>query len=341
MRPFLPRLKALALCLVSVTVHAQDFGDFVPDESGAGTSEDRVWTLTGGINASGNVGSNRRVIGQIEGTGITLGSALTGSATYQGGPHEFRATFLSQQNFSRTPLLDAFIKSGDTLALEAIYFYHLPTAPWFGPFARARVDTALFPGFDFRAEEAIYRIAFQDGVDRDITTRRLRLTDGLQPAQIRQSLGAFAKPIQESWLRADIRLGAGARQGLANGQLVLQDNADTADVIEVTELASFTQAGAELALVLAGQDNTGDVTWSLSFDTMAPLLDSTSEDSGRSVLQSTNYEVAGLLSFKLTSWASLDYQLRATRIPALLEEWQVANLLLVTMGGNWTREIRR
>ena len=126
---------------------------------------------------------------------------------------------------------------------------------------------------------------------------------------------------------------------LLDGQLVLADDAATAAVVEVNELQNFNQAGAETTLALTGSFEESRVTYLVSAEALFPLVDSVGSDAGRSVIESTNVEFATQLGFALTDWASLNYQLLALRVPALVEDWQVTNSLLLTMGGNWTKRV--
>ena len=313
--------------------------EYVTEDEIAGPSEEGAWTFTGAVNGSANVASNRSVVGQLEGTGITVGLSLAGGIDYQGGPHEFRNTLNTSQTFSRTPVIDDFVKSADLLNFESIYYYHVPGADWFGPFGRVRLDTAVFQGFDVRPADVVYQINTIDGDPFQLQSDRLRLTDALNPLTMKQTVGAFARPLRETWMNVDYRLGFGARETLADGQLVLADDAATAAVVEVNELQNFNQAGAETTLALTGSFEESRVTYLVSAEALFPLVDSVGSDAGRSVIESTNVEFATQLGFALTDWASLNYQLLALRVPALVEDWQITNSLLLTMGGNWTKRV--
>jgi len=76
-------LVAVAALLLPVTVAAQEL-EYVPELTDTEVGGDGVWTVTGTMNASANVASNRRVVGQIEGTGVTFGLALAGDVSYVG-----------------------------------------------------------------------------------------------------------------------------------------------------------------------------------------------------------------------------------------------------------------
>ncbi len=326
------------LTLSSATAHALET-EFIADDEPTGLTREGAWTFHLNVNGSANVASNRRVVGQLEGTGITVGLSLGGEIRYDGGPHEFRNTLSIEETFSRTPVISEFVKSADTFVFESIYYYHVPSADWFGPFARLRADTALFQGFDVQPAEVTYAVNQLNGDVISLSSDRLRLTDGFNPLTLKQSAGAFAQPVRLTGINIDYRLGFGSRQTFADGQLVVADNADTAGIIEVNELQSFNQAGAETVLEITGSFEEERIRYLASAEALFPFVDSLSAESGRSTIDSANVEVRGEIAFALTDWASLNYQLRAMRIPSLVEEWQVSNGLLLTMGGAWTKRV--
>jgi hypothetical protein len=326
----------LTLCGASASALENEF---ISDEVPTGLSREGAWTFNLNVNSSANVSSNRRVVGQLEGTGITVGLSLGGEIRYDGGPHEFRNTLSIEESFSRTPVVDEFVKSADSFIFESIYYYHLPTADWFGPFARFRMDTALFQGFDVRPDAVTYSVSQVNGDVIPVVADRLRLTDGFNPLTLKQSVGAFAQPIRETEVNVDFRLGLGSRQTFADGQLVLADDVDTADFIEVNELQNFSQVGAETVLEVTGSFEEERVSYLASAEALFPFVDSLGEESGRSTIEATNVEIRAEIAFALTDWASLNYQLRAMRIPSLVEDWQVSNGLLLTLGGAWTKRV--
>ena len=61
---------------------------------------------------------------------------------------------------------------------------------------------------------------------------------------------------------------------------------------------------------------------------MLPVLNN--DSSGRSAADLLNVSAYTDISFKLVSWASLDYKLRVLREPQLVDAWQVQNSLLLS-----------
>ncbi|MBM4398523.1 MAG: hypothetical protein FJ087_22920 [Deltaproteobacteria bacterium] len=54
----------------------------------------------------------------------------------------------------------------------------------------------------------------------------------------------------------------------------------------------------------------------------------------------TNVELGAKVSFKLVSWASLDYEFRALRVPQVTDEFQLQNMLPLNFSytRTWTPE---
>jgi len=336
-------------------VFAQEKGDFVNDK--VVTTKDAVdkrpegWDATLSVGASVNFVNNSNVAGQLEGSTWTLGANLAGGLDYIGGNNDLRMTLNINETFANTPVLPIFVSTADEIKLEAVYYYTVPKVPWLGPFARAEARSSLLAGVDARAGEpdALTWVSTDDldpdndpatpppGLetnpieDRDgnVVGESFRLRDPLQPLFLKQSVGAFARPITGKRLELEIRLGAGAQEVFADGQFALDDNADTPE-IEVKPLQDYQQVGAETAIKASGALAEKRVTYSVVFETLTPFLQSTDDERG--AIDLTALELTTKVSFKLVEWASLDYQLRVLRQPLLVDGPQVQNSLLLTFG---------
>lgn len=318
-----------ASALVGQTAIAQEIDtELIPEESATDVL-DTGWRATLTLGASGSTVANKRVVGQTDGTSVTLGTTINGEAEYLTGPHEVRLSAGLEEYFTRTPVIDEFVKTADNLSVEAIYFYHIPSIDWLGPFGRLAVDTPLFKGFDVRAEEQTYLISRTDGTTETRVGDRLLLTESFQPATLRQSAGMFARPVREEEIEIDIRIGAGAREIAADGALVVADDEDT-DEIEVNELENYSQVGLESVLEIAGSFDESRLSYFFTFESLLPFHDS-NDDGDLSVTERADLEIAVGTGVRLVSWASLDYVFRADRIPALLDDWQLSNNLLLTL----------
>src|SRR5690606_22110465 len=59
-----------------------------------------------------------------------------------------------------------------------------------------------------------------------------------------------------------------------------------------------------------------------------------SDDTDLDAVERLHLDVAGNVSYKLTEWLSADYVLRVRRAPFVLNDFQVQNSLLLTLGFN-------
>jgi hypothetical protein len=288
------------------------------------------WDLTLTVGATVNWNDNRDVVGQPTGSSFVVGGQLAGAAVYHGGKSEWRSALGLKESASRTPVIEQFVKSSDELHLETMYIYRfLP--PKLGAFARASLDTALLAGEDVRAAPVTYSITDRDGTVTTVAgVTSQRLTDPFQPLHIKESLGVIGTPVAKEAITAELRVGFGARHIIADNQLVVSDNAGTPE-IEIKEMETVNQGGAEIVATATGALQKKKVTYKASAEIMVPFLHAAlPAGDDRGTFDLTNVELVGQLSFKLVSWASLDYQLRIVREPEVLDTWQVQNNLLLT-----------
>jgi hypothetical protein len=283
------------------------------------------------VGATMNFSNNRSVVGQADGSSLTLGTEIDAALDYNDHAHEWRSSLGASAGASRTPTIDEFVKTRDELKLETIYLYHVTEAAGF--FGRFALSTSMFDALDIRAVAASYAIARADGTTQSLTGRRLHLTDSFQPLTLKESLGGFVQPITREEVRLEGRLGAGAQEVLADGQLAITDDAATADVVEVKELTSFNQLGIEGVVNAWGALAAQRLSYTVGLAVLVPLAH-TELPAGddRSAFELTNVELTAGLSVKIFDWASLDYKLKVLRQPQLVDEVQVSNNLLLTIG---------
>jgi len=284
------------------------------------------WDLRATVGASLSFGDNRKVVGQPDGASWLIGMTFSGEANLVQGRHEWRNSLGFKESFSRTPVIPEFVKAADELKIESLYIFRV-VPPWLGAFARAAFETAIMQGKDVRPEPVDYVIPGRDGV---FTKDRLKLTDPFLPFKLKESLGMVYTPIAKEEVTFETRLGFGGRHTFAADQLVLADD-ETTPQIEIGALETNHQGGGELTATLWGTLSNKLVSYKLSAEAMTPFLHSSlPAGDDRSALDLTNVEILAKLSFKLVSWASLDYEFKALREPQLVDEWQIINGLLLT-----------
>lgn len=303
---------------------------YVPDKAEVlAEPQPEGWRYNLDLGATFAFNHNSSVVGQPDGSMVTFGTKFGLNLRYLYGKHEWRGAATLGESLSKTPNIDALIKTQDAAALETLYLHH--TVSWLGPFVRLAGETALFRGADPRPAPVTYAIARPDGTVDSVVTDRLRLTDPLRPVTLKQSLGAFIDPYKSERLTVEVRAGAGGRETFAAGQLAVADDAAT-PVVEAKELESFAQIGAELVATAWGAFASSNLTYKLALEAMTPLYhtDLPAGDT-RGPLDLTNVTLLAQLSTKITSFASLDYELKVVREPQLVDVVQVRNNLLLTL----------
>ena len=301
---------------------------FVAPSTGA---SDRVEGWSPGLLLGGtfNLSDNRSVVGRVDGTGVTAGFMMEGSLDYNKEAHESRTTVSAVGGVTRTPALDAWVKTRDLFSLDSIYLYHIQ--PWFGPFGRLALDTQLFAGSDPQQEPTTYLIARADGTTDTITGTRLHLNDPLQPIQFKQSAGLFVQPLNRESILLEARVGVGALEIIAPGVLTLDDKKRTLEV-EVKELSSFSQIGAESMIEASGTLRDKQIRYKVGLALLVPVkFTNLPANDPRGPLELTNVDALGSLSLKIVEWASLDYQIHLVRRPQFVDAWQIQNNLLLTL----------
>lgn len=282
------------------------------------------WDPALSFGATVAITSNSSVVGQQDGSSWTFGLNLLGRLDLLEEIHDWRNTLKITEVLSRTPTIEDWIKTADQLFFESVYYLKL--AERVGPFVSFKLETPLFRGQDVRGAAVDYVLA-SDGSMLKANATSLKLTDGFQPLTLKEAIGVFYRPLEEKGLEVDIRAGFGARQTFADGAYVLTDDGATA-AIEVTRLTDFVQGGAVIGIEAKGQAEEGRITYSAHAEVMFPVIND--DPAGRDVIELTNYDLGAKLGFKLFEWASLDYELKAFRQPALVDAWQIQNNLLLT-----------
>lgn len=348
------RIAALGLAtlpLAAATARAQDT-DYVPAgaQVSAAVEEQKKaaeqkpadgWSIKVELGLNGALTNTSGVVGTDDGNTVQFGVALKGQADLRAGDHEWRNELALAHAQTQTPALPIFVKGTDQLDLSSMYLYHIPAVPWLGPFARVRMQTAVFSGRLVVADPSVPVTV--DGALTPLDTKTedekrygvLELTDPFQPLLLRESAGVFAQPLDDKTLRLTVSLGAGAQQVFADGGRAVTDDPAT-PAIEVSSLNDSQQIGAELD-VTAGGAVTETIGYSLGVNVLYPFYSDPEATVGGKVLEGvelTNVEVSAKLSVKLAAWASLDYVLSAKYLPLIIDEWQVQNGLLLNSSFN-------
>lgn len=267
--------------------------------------------------------SSKDVIGQQDGTNITLGFASKGGFTYLKGANEILFNMNISEQFTRTPELERFIKSSDLAKFNVSYLYHVSTI-W-GPFAKFALETSLLPGSNETKDAVNYKLP--DGLTKN--SKSMKLVSSLQPMILKETTGLFYKPISKKEINFQLNAGAGAIQTIADGGYIVK-NDDATPEIDLMALKSYNELGSSIYMDLNGTIKTMSVIdYKATLELMTPFLND--DPQKRGAVELTNIDFNLTLSSKITSWLSLNYELKIVKRPQLLDKYQIQNTLMISL----------
>lgn len=326
----LPAFAAVALS--AAPAHAQ--AQIVPTEVKTAEKTDvEGWnpflTLTGTL----SLASNMNVVGQVEGFSTLFGAGVTGGADYVKDKHLFRSTLTLNEGFARTPVVDKFTKTTDTLKIEGLYNYFLTKD--LGLYGRLELSTSAFPADDIRGLPTTW--VEKNAADPTMPivhagdAYRQRLAGSFSPFTINESAGGFAEPIHKKKLNLSIRVGLGGRHTFADGVLLIDDDKATPEV-ELLRLADVHQLGVEAFAGANGKTKDERASYRAGLSMLFPFVNNDKFDRGVGTL--TRIGIEGQLTFNVYKWMGLAYTLNITRDAQLFpkgdELVQIQNTLLLT-----------
>lgn len=285
--------------------------------------KDQGWDPFIQIGASLALSGSSNTVGQLDGNSITGGLSLLGRLDFLCARWDWRNTLKIAEVFTRTPVVDEFIKSSDQLAFETILYWQV--SEFVGPFLSAKLETTILEGTDVRAAPVDYTVA---GTVIDAAKTHHKLSDAFQPLALKQAIGAYVRPINQKDIEVVAKAGFGAAETFAAGAEIVTDDATTAGAIELTKLEDVIQAGAVVGVEAKGTLQDGHVTYTTHAEVMFPFIN---DDPGkRGVGELTNVDIGAKIGFKIFDWASLDYEVKLLRQPQLVDAWQIQHSLLLT-----------
>jgi hypothetical protein len=290
------------------------------------------WKKKVDVGASVNFSQTSNVVGATDGIATALGAQIKGAFDYLKGPHEWLSAIDIVDTFTYTTTLGELVKTTDELKLKSAYLYHFQRLPWLGPYGEIKMNTAIFPSRDVRSELYTYQDSGTDPPDVQRTgSASFRLTTSFSPLTLQETLGAFARPVEEETIKFEARLGFAGRQTFVSEDQWAVDKADDEQkIVNLKKLESFYQAGPALGLFLDGALAEKKILYFARFEMMVPAVNSTLEEDERGLGELINYSFEAGISVKLVSWAAFSYTFKALREPQLVDEWQIQNNALLT-----------
>ncbi len=243
----------------------------------ATASSTQGWKLEMSVGTSFTFNQSNNVVGTEDGTTLQLGLIFGTRAKWIEGSHEWDTTLDIQHARTQSPEIKRFLKSLDNLELKSTYLYHLQALKWFGPFARFALQTQIFNSVLVRPQDSVVLRNNLDGTQETIPVAALTeisLTHAFEPLRLRESVGAFAHPIEEKDLAIKTKLGIGAQQNIAQGGFVHNDVAGTPE-IDLFEIDTTHEIGGEFEIELLGAAIEDVATWAVSANLFYPFYSST------------------------------------------------------------------
>jgi hypothetical protein len=286
--------------------------------------------LTVGSNIS--LSNSTNVVGRPDGTSVSLGATVDGRFALKEGLNRWVNVLALQVQQTRTPLVDAWVKSLDLFKVDSTYFRDFASAPWVSFYAGLSLESALFGGEDVRPLPTNFRLKEVEGPDRLFTATRFLTTKEFSPTTLQGGTGASFRLLDRPIAKLAAKAGLSGLATFTRNGITITDNAATPEV-ELTRMRDYQQMGANIRL-----DATGNLsawaTYTFFADLFFPFVNSfTPKDAQGNELSYANQISVDLslkLGFKMAKWASLDYVLGVRRIPLTADVLQIWNGLFVS-----------
>ncbi len=275
------------------------------------------WSASLVLGGSLELNESARVVGKTDGTSIGLAGFAESLFGYRDAEHLFYGRLNVEAGGDIRLPDQPFVSDVDELTLDLLYVFRV--APWFGPYARASLETQLLPGIQpFENPTDVRRLdrrGVELGVDRGVQS--FTLAEPFAPIEPGYGTGVRFDARWGRVLSLATRVGLGGRHVFTRGLFILDDSADSPE-LDVRQIDDVTQYGAEFSLV--GELTLGRwIVLKLDTSVLAPF--DTPEE--------TFVDFRGSATLRLTSFASLKYTVRIKDDPALSEDTQVDQQVLL------------
>ncbi|MBI5607472.1 MAG: hypothetical protein HY902_01175 [Deltaproteobacteria bacterium] len=321
-------------CAAASSAHAADESivpeelrkDVLPAKPKAG-----AFNNTLSIGSTGSYGHSSSVVGAADGSTVAIGVVIDGLSEWVSGAFECANTLKIQHTQTRTPQLPVFFKSADFAEIVSTSIYRLQSVPWFGPYARFRINTQLFGSYVLKATDYEIKQTRLDGTStatKLAAQTRYDLASGFNPLVFAETVGAFANPIEQKWMTIKAKLGVGAQHVRSTSGFAVASDDTKAGKMEIKEIQEASQMGGEAEVALAG-DVTEGVAWKAKANVFLPAYSTAGKKTGFDAMTS---DLSFALGIKLAKWLSVDYTVTARRVPLVLDDWQIQNGIILTAG---------
>ncbi len=290
------------------------------------------WNPFLALTASLNLVDNEGVIGQVNGTAVTIAGGAVGGAEYIHDRHFLSLTGTINEGFARTPVVTEFVKINDVAKVDGIYNYFATEN--LGGYARLSLQTSLFDSDDILGAPATFvDVTGKTPVTLATNVTQFHLADAWKPFTLTESIGAFADPIRKPEVAVSLRLGIGGRSTIADGSFALHPNPMDTTAVEVIDLSDVEQLGIEAFAGVNGKfAGTSPFTYKLGAAVLLPFVNDDSFH--RKAIDLTRIVGTANLTYSFAKWLAAVYSFQVIRDPQLFpagkEQVQVQNTLLLT-----------
>jgi hypothetical protein len=290
------------------------------------------WSKNANLGANLSYSSSQDVVGQTDGSTQVYGLNLKGGLNRGSEHEEWRNTLSILENTSKTPSIPRFVKSGDEFKFSTSYLYNFADHSTVGPYISGEVSAPLFKGEDVRQGPTNYRQIHKDKTEHAFAGTSAPLTDAFRPLNLKESIGAFWKPVEEENVKVEGRLGFGALQILADGQYAAGGTNPAGEIL-LNELSSVNQGGLEASLSVKGKVDERS-TYEAGADALIPFINNKAGDDRRDAIGLTNIEGFAKYSSNITSWMALAYDYKLKIQPQLVERAQQIHMVVLNINYN-------
>lgn len=277
-----------------VLVQNPDTGDFegagiVPEDPG---EADRAWRFTGLLGGDVVFLRSDSAAGAQD-RSIQINVFFDVAARLSRGQHLWTTRLEVEESQSRTSALSRFQNLKDRLFLHTIYTYKVTR--WFGPYARAGLESHILPRFyDFARPTEVefegHDITYPEG-------HRVRLDDPFAPVELIEGTGGNFQVFRSHAAELSLRVGFGALQVVPNGGLVFNEKDN-----QIRRLELDRREGIE-ATAIGSARLSRWVTLSTELDSLVPFAQD----------QTLILKWRNQINLRLASFASLTYRFNAVR----------------------------
>ena len=337
----------------------------VKDNVKGGISRDTGWYPKLHIGGTAQVSYNNHVDGVTDGVAFTFGLVvnfgLDAVADFgKNGKLEWINTIDLEDQMTKTPTIDDFVKSKDKLDFQTLLKYRIPSADWLAPFLSFRLQTSLFPSAYLSDKNVIvrkydYNTAI-DGKDADVAEigsthkglldassvaraqQGYKLADSGNPLVLTEKVGLVLDAYESKPFNASFQV------ALAGQELIVANDED--DDASTWQYVSFDDDSDDAYYDIRrivdtnslGLDVTADFkgvvvecfNWNVFGRLYYPFV--VDEDHGLDGADLIHAEIGAKVSVKISDWGSFDYTLEVKRDPFVTTLWQVSTNVLFTVG---------